>query len=213
MHPPSLSPIRILIADDHPLIRVGIGAVIASQSDMTLVAEAGDGEEALVLFDQHRPDVTLLDLQMPRLNGLAVISEIRTRAPAARILVLTTYRGDVQALRALKAGAAGYLLKNTLRKDLVTAIREVHAGNRFVSPEMAQELAVRVTDEQLSPRELEVIAQVATGADNKQIAIRLGVTEETVKTHVKSILAKLDASDRLQAVVIAMRRGIIDQNL
>ena len=203
-------PIRLLVADDHPLIRDGISAVIGSQAGIVVVAEAGDGIEALEQFDKHRPDVTLVDLQMPRMNGLAVISQIRSRVPSARIVILTTYRGDVQALRALKAGASGYLLKNTLRKDLVSAVRDVHAGRRFITPEVALELSVRITDEPLSPREIEVIGQVASGGDNKQVALRLGVSEETVKTHMKSILAKLGANDRLQAVVISVRRGIID---
>jgi two-component system, NarL family, response regulator len=205
-------PIRLLVVDDHPMIRSGIAAVIADQPDMALVAEAGDGIEALAMFEQHRPDVTLMDLQMPRMNGTAAIEEIRKRAPAARIVVLTTYRGDVQALRALKAGASGYLLKNMIRKDFVQAVREVHAGRRFIAPEMARELSAHVIDDVLSPREVEVIAEVAAGGANKQVADRLGVSEETIKTHMKNILAKLGASDRVQAVVIAMRRGIIDKD-
>jgi DNA-binding NarL/FixJ family response regulator len=209
----SSSPIRILAADDHPLILAGIGAVIAEQPDMTLVAEANDGIEAVTLFKKLRPDVVLIDLQMPRMNGLAAIADIRIRSPETRILVLTTFRGDMQALRAIKAGATGYLLKTMIRKELVTAIREVHAGRRYIAPEVALELSVRVVDEALSPREVEVIGEVAAGRDNKQVAQRLGVTEETVKTHMKSILAKLNADDRLQAVVIAIRRGIIDAPL
>lgn len=209
----SSSPIRILAADDHPLILAGIGAVIAEQPDMTLVAEANDGIEAVTLFKKLRPDVVLIDLQMPRMNGLAAIADIRIRSPETRILVLTTFRGDMQALRAIKAGATGYLLKTMIRKELVTAIRDVHAGRRYIAPEVALELSVRVIDEALSPREVEVIGEVAAGRDNKQVAQRLGVTEETVKTHMKSILAKLNADDRLQAVVIAMRRGIIDAAL
>lgn len=206
-------PIRLLVVDDHPLIRDGIAAVLGIRADIVVVAEAGDGIEALEQFDKHRPDVTLVDLQMPRMNGLAVISAIRSRVPSARIVVLTTYRGDMQALRALKAGASGYLLKNTLRKDLVSAVRDVHAGRRFIAPEVALELSARIADEPLSPREIEVIGQVASSGDNKQVALRLGVSEETVKTHMKSILAKLGANDRLQAVVIAVRRGIIDLGL
>jgi len=212
MPQPNDRPIRLLVVDDHPMMRAGIGAVVGAQADMTVVAEAGDGVEALALFDQHAPDVTLMDLQMPRMNGLAAIGAIRARDPAARIIVLTTYRGDVNALRALKAGASGYLLKNTIRKDLVAAIRDVHVGKRFIAPEMALELSRRVTDEQLSPREMEVIGEVAAGGANKQVADRLGVSEETVKTHMKSILSKLGANDRLQAVVIAMRRGIISDD-
>lgn len=195
------------------MVRAGIGAVIAGQPDMTLVGEAGDGIEALALFEQHRPDVTLMDLQMPRMNGMAAMGEMLSRDPAARIVVLTTYRGDVQALRALKIGASGYLLKNTLRKELVAAVRTVHGGKRFIAPEVAQELSLRLADEALSPREVDVITQVAAGGANKQVADRLGVSEETIKTHMKSILVKLGASDRLQAVVIAMRRGILNEEL
>ncbi|HSI49482.1 MAG TPA: response regulator transcription factor [Ideonella sp.] len=206
-------PIRLLVVDDHPMVRAGIGAVIAGQPDMTLVGEAGDGIEALALFEQHRPDVTLMDLQMPRMNGMAAMGEMLSRDPAARIVVLTTYRGDVQALRALKIGASGYLLKNTLRKELVAAVRTVHGGKRFIAPEVAQELSLRLADEALSPREVDVITQVAAGGANKQVADRLGVSEETIKTHMKSILVKLGASDRLQAVVIAMRRGILNEEL
>jgi len=178
-----------------------------------VVAEAADGIDAVALFRSHSPDVTLIDLQMPRMNGLAAIAEIRSRAPEARILVLTTYRGDMQALRAIKAGATGYLLKTMIRHELVVAIRQVHEGKRYVTPEVALELSVRLSDDQLSPREVDVIGAVAAGGDNKQVAHRLGVSEETVKTHMKSILSKLDASDRLQAVIIAMRRGIIDMIL
>ena len=206
----STPPIRLLVVDDHPLIRDGVGAVIASEPDMVVVAEAGDGIEALAQFDQHRPDVTLLDLQMPRMSGHAVIAEIRRRSPSARVIVLTTYRGDVQALRALKAGASGYILKNAIRKDLVAAVRDVHAGKRFLAPDIAAEMSLRLMENQLSQREMEVIGAVATGGDNKEIAHRLGISEETVKTHMKSILAKLGATDRLQAVLIAVRRGIID---
>ncbi|GAA0747891.1 response regulator transcription factor [Ideonella azotifigens] len=195
------------------MVRAGIAAVISGQPDMALVAEAGDGIEALALFEQHKPDVTLMDLQMPRMNGMAAMGEMLSRDPSARIVVLTTYRGDVQALRALKIGASGYLLKNALRKELVAAVHAVHGGKRFIAPEVAQELSLRLTDEALSPREVEVIGEVAAGGANKQVADRLGVSEETVKTHMKSILVKLGASDRLQAVVIAMRRGILNEQL
>jgi DNA-binding NarL/FixJ family response regulator len=206
-------PIRLLVVDDHPMVRTGIGAVISGQSDMTLVAEAEDGLQAVALFEQHRPDVTLMDLQMPNMNGMVAMGEILKRWPSARIIVLTTYRGDVQALRALKIGAWGYLLKNTLRKELVTAVRDVFAGKRYVAAEVALELSRRVTDEALSAREVEVLAEVAAGGANKQVADRLGVSEETVKSHMKNILVKLGASDRLQAVVIAMRRGILSEEL
>ena len=209
----TVSPIRVLVADDHPVVLAGIGAIIAEQPDIIVVGEAGDGLEAVTLFKTHHPDITLIDLQMPRMNGLAAIKEICGRVPEARILVLTTYRGDMQALRAIKAGAMGYLLKTMIRKELVSAIREVHAGKRYIAPEVALELSVRLSDDQLTPREVDVIGAVAAGGDNKEVAYRLGVTEETVKTHMKSILSKLDATDRLQAVVIAMRRGIIDAAL
>lgn len=206
-------PIRLLVVDDHPIVRTGIGAVISGQPDMTLLAEAEDGLEAVAMYERHRPDVTLMDLQMPRMNGMVAMGEILKRWPSARIVVLTTYRGDVQALRALKIGAWGYLLKNTLRKELVSAVRDVHAGRRYVAAEVALELSRRVTDEALSPREVEVLGEVAAGGANKQVADRLGVSEETVKTHMKNILVKLGASDRLQAVVIAMRRGILNEDL
>lgn len=206
-------PIRLLVVDDHPMVRTGIGAVIAGQPDMTLVAEAEDGLEAVAMYERHRPDVILMDLQMPRMNGMVAMGEILQRWPWARIVVLTTYRGDVQALRALKIGAWGYLLKNTLRKELVCAVRDVAAGRRYVAAEVALELSRRVTDEALSAREVEVLGEVAAGGANKQVADRLGVSEETVKSHMKNILVKLGASDRLQAVVIAMRRGILNEEL
>jgi two-component system NarL family response regulator len=166
-------PICLLVVDDHPVIREGIGAVIAEQRDMTVVGEAGDGIEALSLFEQHRPDVTLMDLKMPRMSGLAAITEMKKRVPSACIIVLTTYRGDVQALQALKAGASGYLLKNMIRKDLLAAIRDAHAGKVCVAPETAVELSSRMTGDQLSPREAQIIGEVAAGGANKQIADRL----------------------------------------
>ncbi|RZI59335.1 MAG: response regulator transcription factor [Rubrivivax sp.] len=206
-------PIRLLVVDDHPMVRTGIGFVISGQPDMTLVGEAEDGVEAVEMYERHRPDVTLMDLQMPRMNGMVAMDAILKRHPAARIVVLTTYRGDVQALRALKIGAWGYLLKNTLRKELVCAVRDVHAGRRYVAAEVALELSRHVTEESLSLREIEVLGEVAAGGANKQVADRLGVSEETVKSHMKNILVKLGASDRLQAVVIAMRRGILSEEL
>jgi DNA-binding NarL/FixJ family response regulator len=202
--------IRVLAADDHPLLREGIAAVIAGQEDIELIAEATNGKEAIELFRLHHPDVTLMDLQMPVMNGIDAISAIRSDWPNARFIVLTTYQGDVQALRALKAGASGYLLKNMLRKELLDTIRVVHAGKKRIPPEIAAELADHVTDDALSDREIEVLRRVATGNSNKIIAEQLTVSEATVKGHMKSILSKLGANDRTHAVTIAMKRGFID---
>jgi DNA-binding NarL/FixJ family response regulator len=202
--------ISILSVDDHPLLREGIAAVLQVETDIVLAAEATNGREAIEQFRTHRPDVTLMDLQMPLMNGIDAITEIRREFPQARFIVLTTYQGDVQALRALKAGASGYLLKNMLRKDLVSTIRAVHAGKRYLPPEIAAELADHVTDDALTEREIEVLRCVAMGHSNKIIADRLDVSEATVKGHMKSILSKLDANDRTHAVMIAMKRGFID---
>ena len=200
----------VLTVDDHPLLREGIAAVIAGEEDIELVAEATSGPEAIERFRTHRPDVTLMDLQMPGMNGIDAITAIRGEFPNARFIVLTTYQGDVQALRALKAGAAGYLLKSMLRKELLDTIRTVHAGRRRIPPEIAAELADHVTDDALSDREVEILRRVATGNSNKIIASQLNVSEATVKGHMKSILAKLGANDRTHAVTIAMKRGFID---
>ncbi len=202
--------IRILMVDDHPLLREGIAAVIHGEQDVELVAEATNGQEAIDLFRVHRPDVTLMDLQMPGMNGIDAIVAIRRDFPNARFIVLTTYQGDVQALRALKAGASGYLLKNMLRKELLDTIRSVHAGKRRIPPEIAAELADHVTDDTLTDREIEVLRRVATGTSNKIIASQLTVSEATVKGHMKSILSKLGANDRTHAVTIAMKRGFLD---
>ena len=204
------SPIRVLTVDDHPLVRVGIAGLIGVQPDMTLVGEASNGREALQQFRTHRPDVTLMDLQMPEMNGLDALITIRTEFPEARIIVLTTYEGDVQILRAVKAGAQGYLLKNTLHSELLRTIRTVHAGKKSLSPEVSFQIAQHMSDEVLTPAEVAVLRLIAAGNSNKQIADQLGVTEDTVKGRVKSILAKLDANDRTHAAIIGVKRGIIE---
>jgi DNA-binding NarL/FixJ family response regulator len=202
--------IGILVVDDHPLLREGIAAVIGGQPEMRLVAEATNGVEAVEQFTVHRPDITLMDLQMPEMNGIDAIAAIRAHSPSARIVVLTTYHGDVQALHAFKAGASGYLLKSMLRKELIDTIRLVHAGGTRIPPEIASEIARYVASEALSAREIEVLRQVAGGNANKRVAAHLGISEETVKAHMKSILSKLSANDRTHAVTIALKRGIIE---
>lgn len=204
------SNIRIMLVDDHPLLREGVSSVVERQHDMQLVAEAMDGEQAIELYRRLQPDITLMDLQMPGMGGVEAIRAIVEEFPNARVIVLTTYKGDVQALRALKAGATGYLLKSMLRKDLLETIRQVHAGRRCIPPEIANEIATHIADDALSAREVQVLGHVAGGRSNKVIAAHMGISEETVKTHMKSILAKLDANDRTHAVTIAMRRGILD---
>src|SRR5689334_1146367 len=204
------NPIRILTVDDHPLFRNGIAALLATQADMLLVAEASNGREAIQQFRAHRPDVTLMDLQMPEMNGLDAIVAIRGEFPDAKIIVLTTYKGDVQILRALKAGAQGYLLKNTFHKDLIETIRAVHAGKKALSSEASYEIAEHATDDALTPAEISVLRLIAAGNANKQIADQLKLTEETVKSRVKSILSKLGANDRTHAAMIGLKRGIID---
>ena len=203
-------PIRIMIADDHPVLRFGISAMIDGQPDMALVAEAGNGAEAVEQFRAVRPDVTLMDLQMPRMNGVDAIIAIRSEYPRARIIVLTTYAGDAQALRALKAGAVGYLVKNAVRLELLDTIRAIHAGRRHIPAEIAQQIAFHASEEALSERELGVLTQVAAGKANKEIAWLLEISEDTVKAHMRSIFAKLDVNDRTQAVTAALRRGIIE---
>ena len=204
------TPIRILTVDDHPLLREGIAAVLAGEADMVVVAEAGNGREAVEQFLAHRPDVTLMDLQMPVMNGTEAILAIRKDYPEARIIVLTTYSGDAQAVRALKAGASGYLLKSMVRKELAETIRSVHGGKKRVPPEIAVEMAEHHSDDSLTAREIEVLREVAAGSANKIVALRLAVSEETVKAHMRSILSKLGANDRTHAVTIALRRGIIE---
>lgn len=202
--------IRILMVDDHPLLREGIAAVIERQEDMVLVGEATNGKEAIEAYRTHRPDVTLMDLQMPEMNGIDAITAIRGEFSNARIVVLTTFQGDVQALRAFKAGACGYLLKNMLRKELVETIRTVHAGRRRIPPEVAAELAEHVVEDALTGREIDILTRVASGNSNKIIASQLDISEATVKYHLKNILSKLGANDRTHAVTIAMKRGFIE---
>jgi len=205
-----ISPIRILAVDDHQLVREGIAGFVGVQPDMTLVAQAANGREAIQQFRTHRPDVTLMDLQMPEMNGIDALIAIRTEFHDAKIIVLTTYEGDAHILRALKAGAQGYLLKNTLHAELLQTIRSVHAGKRGLSPEVSFQIAQHVSDQSLTPAELAVLRLIAAGNANKQIGDQLGITEDTVKGRVKSILAKLDANDRTHAAIIGLKRGIID---
>jgi DNA-binding NarL/FixJ family response regulator len=202
--------IRILIVDDHPLMRAGIAGEINAQRDMKVVAEAEDGESALALFRTHHPDVTLLDLRMPRMNGFACLQAIRAEFRQARVIVLTTAVGDIQATRAFRAGAVGFLLKDTLRSELVNTIRLIHAGGRKIPPDIAQQMAEHSAEDVLSERELEVLRGVARGRSNKIIADELAISEHTVKNHLKSILSKLNADDRTHAVTIALKRGYIE---
>jgi DNA-binding NarL/FixJ family response regulator len=204
---PSL--IRILTVDDHALLREGIAALVNAESDMKLVAEASNGQEAIEQFRLHQPDVTLMDLQMPALNGIEAVIGIRTEFPNARIIVLTTYTGDVQVLRALRAGARAYLLKGHVHRELLETIRAVHAGKKRIPPEIAAELADHAVEDELSSREIDVLRLIASGNANKQIAAQLLISEETVKSHVTNILSKLEANDRTHAVTIALKRGII----
>lgn len=202
-------PIRILVVDDHPLLRDGIAALIDGQPDMELVGEAANGREGIEQFRKHAPDVTLMDLQMPETTGVEAITAIRENAPGARIIVLTTYSGDIQVLHALKAGARAYLLKNLLHKDLLETIRAVNAGRKTMSPSLAAEIAEHSGEEILTAREIDVLRLIAGGHANKEIAARLWITEETVKSRVKNILSKLHANDRAHAAVIGVKRGII----
>ena len=201
--------IRILAVDDHALVRQGIAVLVGTEPDLALVAEASNGREAVQQFRAHRPDITLMDLQMPEMNGLDAIIAIRGQFPDAKIIVLTTYKGDVQILRALKAGAQGYLLKNTFHKELIETIRAVHGGRKALSPEASYEIAEHATDDALTPAEISVLRLSAAGNANKQIADQLSITEETVKGRVNNILSKLGANDRTQAAMIGLKRGII----
>jgi len=202
--------IRILCVDDHPVVRLGIARLVDVQADMTLVAEASNGREAIQQFQAHRPDVTLMDLQMPEMGGLDAIIAIRGEFPDARIVVLTTYVGDTQALRALKAGARGYVLKNAIHRELVDTIRAVHGGKKSLSAEVSFEIAEHATDDALTPAELRVLRLIAQGNANKEIAAELSVSEETVKGQVHNILSKLGAKDRTHAAMIGLKRGIIE---
>lgn len=206
-HPPR---IRILCVDDHPVVRQGIAGLIEVQSDMALVGEASNGRDAIHQFRTHRPDITLMDLQMPEMNGFDAISAILGEFPDARVVVLTTFAGDAQALRALKAGARGYLLKNMLHKELLDTIRAVYAGKKAISPEISYELAEHATDSTLTPAEVRVLRLVAGGNANKEIARELHVSEETIKGQVRSILSKLGAKDRTHAAMIGFKRGILE---
>ena len=204
------APIRILAVDDHPLIRQGIAGLVAVQADMSVVAEAANGREAIRQFRAHRPDITLMDLQMPEMDGVDAIAAIRSEYSEAKIIVLTTYSGDVQVLRALKAGARAYLLKDTLHRELLETIRAVHAGKKWISPEASFQLAEHATDDALTPAEIRVLRLIASGNANKEIATELSLSEETVKGQVRNILSKLGAKDRTHAAMIGLKRGIIE---
>jgi DNA-binding NarL/FixJ family response regulator len=203
-------PITVLIVDDHPLMRSGIAGEINAQRDMKVIAEAEDGDTALSLFRTYRPDVTLLDLRMPRMNGIDCLIAIRAEFRQARVIVLTTAAGDIQAARAFQAGAVGFLLKDTLRSELVNTIRLIHAGGRRIPQEIAQQMAEHAADDALTDREIEVLRSVAKGRSNKIIADELAISEHTVKNHIKNILSKLNADDRTHAVTIALKRGYFD---
>jgi DNA-binding NarL/FixJ family response regulator len=202
--------IRILSVDDHALLREGIAALVNAEPDMKLIAEAANGEEAIARFRLHRPEITLMDLQMPNMSGVDAISRIRDEFPDAKIIVLTTYTGDAQALRALRAGARGYVLKGDVHRELLAIIRAVHSGQKRIPPEIAAELADHAADDELSPRQLDILRLIAAGNANKNIADQLNIGEATVKSHVTSILSKLGANDRTHAVTIGLKRGIID---
>ncbi|MYN40040.1 response regulator [Duganella sp. FT109W] len=205
----SFSSISVLVVDDHPLLRAGLGEAISSQPDMRVVGEACNGREAVDAYTQLRPDVTIMDIAMPELDGVQALHEIRREHNNARVVMLTTYKGDAQILRAVQGGAAGFLLKSTLRKDLLDTVRGVHLGQRRIPPEIAMELAQHMGQGPLSSREMEVLNLAASGHSNRRIAERLTISEETVKAHMKNVLAKLAANDRTHAVTIALKRGII----
>jgi DNA-binding NarL/FixJ family response regulator len=203
-------PIRVMVVDDHPLLRAGLAEAIASQADMAISGEACNGREAVQRYLELRPDVTVMDIAMPEMCGVTAMQEIRRHVPDARFVMLTTFKGDAQILRAVQAGAMGFLLKSTLRKDLLDTIRDVHAGMRRIPPDIVMELAQYMGQDSLSGRETEVLRHAAGGNSNKRIALKLEISEETVKAHMKSILSKLMANDRTHAVTIALKRGIIN---
>jgi len=205
----SQSKIRVFSVDDHPLLREGIAALISNQADMELIAEASSGAESIQKFRLHRPDVTLMDLRLPDMSGIQALISIRSEFPEARIIMLTTFEGDIEIQRALQAGARGYLLKSTPPKELMDVIRQVHGGKKRIPPEIAAQLAEHLSDEALTTREVEVLQRIAGGNRNRDIAKELFISEETVKVHIKHIMEKLGASDRTQAVAIGLRRGII----
>lgn len=202
-------PIRVLVVDDHALLREGVASMVSRESDIALVGEAADGAAAIEAAREHKPDIVLLDLQMPVMDGITAMEGIQQVSPQSRIIVLTTYSGDVQAVRALKAGALGYLLKTSIRKELVDAIRAVHAGRRYILAEMAQEIAGHAADDVLTAREVSILQLVSRGKANKVIARELSLSEDTVKAHLSSLFSKLGVSDRTQAVTMGLRRGII----
>ena len=201
--------IKVMIVDDHPLLRVGVASIVNARSDMTVMAQTGTGEEAVALFSQHRPDVTLMDLRLPKMSGVDAILAIRARFPMARFVVLTTYEGDEDIHRALEAGAKGYIIKGMPYQILIEALLRVHGGGRFLPPLVARALASRMPDSDLSSREQEVLRHLVAGMSNKEIAGLLGITEATVKCHVSTILMRLNVSDRTQAVVTALQRGLV----
>ena len=202
--------IRILVVDDHPVVQEGVDALVRRQADIHIVAQASNGREAIEQFRAHRPDVTLMDLQMPVMGGLDALIVLRGEFPEARIIVLTTYMGDAQVLRAIKAGACAYLLKNALHKELLDTIRAVHAGRKYISPEASCELAEHASADALTPAEVRVLRLIAEGNANKEIAVQLSVSEDTVKGQVRNILSKLGANDRAHAAMIGVKRGIIE---
>jgi DNA-binding NarL/FixJ family response regulator len=202
--------IRVFSVDDHPLLQEGLAAIINNQPDMVLVAQASNAQEGIQQFRKHKPDVTLMDLRLPDKSGIDAMIAVRSEFPEARIIMLTTFEGDVEIQRALEAGARGYMLKSMPPKDLVEVIRQVHAGKKRIPPQLAAQLAEHLSDEDLTAREIEVLSQIAGGNRNRDIAEKLFITEETVKVHIKHIMEKLGASDRTQAVAIGLRRGIIE---